>query len=76
MGEDNFLNMRSPNRRTSVEFTHLPDSERFSSKTIKFGLVLFLYPLLQLIHCLILPNLNREWVGPAENPTGERELVI
>jgi hypothetical protein len=76
MGEDNFLNIRSPNRRTLVEFTHLPDIESVRSKVIKFGLLLLLYLFLQLIHRVTHSNLNRERLVPTDNPTKEPELAI
>jgi hypothetical protein len=76
MGGDSFQNIRYPLRHTPGGCAHLPDIEGVSGKMIKFGLLLVLYPLLQVAHRLALRYVNREGrVGLVENPTEELEFV-
>jgi hypothetical protein len=54
--------------------THLPESKFATIKCIQ---LLLLYCFFQVVHILILPNLNHEGIaGRAENPTDEPEFII
>jgi hypothetical protein len=77
MGGDSFPNVRSPNRHMLGGYAHLPDNEGVCIKMIKFGFLLLLYQILQVIHCLTFSDVNGEGtVGTVENPTEEGELII
>jgi hypothetical protein len=76
MGGNSFPNVRSPNRHMLGGYAHLPDNEGVCGKMIKFGFLLLLYHFLQLIHCLTLPNLDREGTVGIENPTEEHDFAI